>query len=73
MLLFIFFKIYTVLIGGVFTVLKMLRHSPGPGVKTLPLRAGGESSIPGCEAEIPPALWPKNQNIKQEQYCRKIQ
>ena len=29
-------------------------------VKTLPFNAGGESSIPGWGAEIPPALWPKH-------------
>ena len=32
--------------------------------------AGGTGSIPG--AEIPHALGPKNQNIKQKQYCNKF-
>ena len=41
-------------------------------VKTLPSNAGGAGSIPGQEAEIPHASWPKNQNIKQKQYCNKF-
>ena len=41
-------------------------------VKTSPSNAGGTGSIPGWGAEIPPALRPKNQNIKQEQYCNKF-
>ena len=46
---------------------------PGsPVVKTSPSNAGGVGSIPGQEAEIPHALWPKNQNIKQKQYCNKF-
>ena len=46
---------------------------PGcPVVKTLPSNAGGAGSIPGQEAEIPHASWPKNQNIKQKQYCNKF-
>ena len=46
---------------------------PGtPVVKTLPSSAGGAGSIPGREAEIPCALEPKNQNIKQKQYCNKF-
>ena len=28
--------------------------------------------IPNRGAKIPPALWPKNQNIKQKQYCNKF-
>ena len=46
---------------------------PGsPAVKTLPSNAGGEGSIPGWEAKIPHASWPKNQSIKQKQYCNKF-
>ena len=41
-------------------------------VKTLPSNAGGEDSIPGGGAKIPHALQPKNQNIKQKQYCNKF-
>ena len=33
-------------------------------VKTTPSNAGGVGLIPGEEAKIPHALWPKNQNIK---------
>ena len=29
-------------------------------------------SIPGQGAKIPHASWPKNQNIKQKQYCNKF-
>ena len=29
-------------------------------------------SIPGEGAKIPHASWPKNQNIKQKQYCNKF-
>ena len=41
-------------------------------VKTSPSSGGGEGSIPGWGAKIPHALWPKNQNIKQKQYCNKF-
>ena len=41
-------------------------------VKTLLSNAGGEGSIPGWGAKIPHASWPKNQNIKQKQYCKKF-
>ena len=41
-------------------------------VKTSPSNAGGVGSIPGVGAKIPPASWPKNQNIKQKQYCNKF-
>ena len=42
-------------------------------VKTSPSNAGGAGSIPGLGAKIPPhASWPKNQNIKQTQYCNKF-
>ena len=40
-------------------------------VKTLPSNAGGVGLIPGRGAKIPHA-WPKNQNIKQKQYCNKF-
>ena len=38
----------------------------------MPPNEGGTGLIPGQEAEIPHALWPKNQNIKQKQYCNKF-
>ena len=41
-------------------------------VKTSPSRAGGAGSIPGRGAKIPHASWPRNQNIKQKQYCNKF-
>ena len=41
-------------------------------VKTSPSGAGGATSIPGQGAKISYALWPKNQNIKQNQYCNKF-
>ena len=41
-------------------------------VKTLPSNAGGASSIPGQGDKIPHALWPKNQTMKQKQYCKKF-
>ena len=45
------------------------RGFPGDAVvKTLPSSAGGVGSIPGWGAKIP-----KNQNIKQKQYCNKFQ
>ena len=37
----------------------------GPVVKTSPSKAGSAGSIPGQGTKIPPALRPKNQNIKQ--------
>ena len=44
----------------------------GPVVKTSPSNAGGAGSILGQGAKIPHASWPKNQNIKQKQYCNKF-
>ena len=44
----------------------------GPVVKTSPSNAGGAGSIPGRGAKVPPASRPKNQNIKQKQYCNKF-
>ena len=44
----------------------------GPVVKTSHYIAGGARSIPHQGAKIPHALWPKNQNIKQKQYCNKF-
>ena len=44
----------------------------GPVVKTSPSNAGVAGSIPGWGAKIPHASGPKNQNIKQKQYCNKF-
>ena len=44
----------------------------GPVVKTFPSNAGGAGSFPGWGAKIPHASWPKNQTIKQKQYCNKF-
>ena len=41
-------------------------------VKTSPSDAGGVGLIPGQGPEIPLALGPKNQDIKQQQYCNKL-
>ena len=41
-------------------------------VKTGPSNAGGAGLIPGWGAKIPHASRPKNQNIKQKQYCNKL-
>ena len=38
----------------------------------LPSNAGGAGSIPGRGAKVPHASQPKNQNIKQKQYCNKF-
>ena len=38
-------------------------------VKTSPSNAESAGSIPGWGAKIPHASRPKNQNIKQKQYC----
>ena len=42
----------------------------GPVVKTSPSNAGHVGSIPGWGIKISHASWPKNQNIKQRQYCQ---
>ena len=45
----------------------------GPVAKTSPLNAEGEVSIHSWRrTKIPHASWPKNQNIKQKQYCNKV-
>ena len=41
-------------------------------VKTPPINAGAEGSIPGGGAKIPCVWGPKKQNIKQKQYCNKF-
>ena len=43
-----------------------------PAVKLLPSNAGGAGSIPGWGDKIPCASQPKTQNIKQKQYCKKL-
>ena len=44
----------------------------GPVVKTSPPNAGVWGSVPDRGAKIPDALWPKIQNIKQKEYCKKF-
>ena len=44
----------------------------GPVVKTSPSNAGVAGSISGQGAKIPHAPRPKNQNVKQKQYCNKF-
>ena len=41
-------------------------------VKTSPFNAEAMGLIPGQGAKIPHVLWPKNQKIKQKQYCNKF-
>ena len=41
-------------------------------VKISPSNAGCAGSIPGQGAKIPHASGPKDQNIKQKQYCNKF-
>ena len=50
-----------------------MRDFPGgPVVKTSPSNAGHVGSISGWGIKISHASWPKNQNIKQRQYCSKF-
>ena len=44
----------------------------GPVVTASPSSAGGAGLMTGLGVKIPHALWPKNQNIKQKQYCNKF-
>ena len=44
----------------------------GPVFKTSPSNAGDEVWIPGQEAKILHASWPKNQIMKQKLYCNKF-
>ena len=45
----------------------------GPVVRTLgAFTAVGSGSIPGRGGKIPHVSWPKNQNMKQKQYCNKF-
>ena len=37
-----------------------------------PSNARSADLIPGWGGKVPYALWPKNQNIKQKQYCNKF-
>ena len=58
-------------------VLKLYKQREGglpgsPGVKTSPSNAVCAGLIPGHRAKILHASWPKNQNIKQKQYCNKF-
>ena len=41
-------------------------------VKTSTSSAGGAELIPVQLTKMPHALWPKNQNVKQKQYCNKF-
>ena len=50
-----------------------LRGFPGgPEGKTLSSNAGGEGLIPGWRAKLSHALEPKNQDIRQKEYCNKF-
>ena len=51
----------------------LLRDFPrSPVVKTLPSNEGAACSSPVWGAKIPHDLEPKNQNIKQKQYCKQF-
>ena len=51
----------------------MFGDFPGsPVVETLPSKAEDVGLIPGWGAKILHALWPKNQNTEQKQYCNKV-
>ena len=53
--------------------IRKMRDLPGsPLVKTSPSNAGGVGSIPDQGSKIPHASQPKNQNIKQKQWCNKF-
>lgn len=41
-------------------------------VETSPSNVRGMGSIPGQGNKISYALWPENENIKQQQYCNKF-
>ena len=41
-------------------------------VKTLPFNARDSGSTPSPKAKIPQGFQPKKQNIKQKQYCNKL-
>ena len=41
-------------------------------VKTLPSNAGGAGLVLGQGVKIPHSWWPKNQHIKEKQYCNKF-
>ena len=58
--------------GVSFNVFTKRNFSGSPVVKTSPFSAGGEGLIPSWQAKIPHASWIKNQNIKQKQYCNKL-
>ena len=51
----------------------IIGNFPGsPVVKTLPSSVGGVDLIAGWGTKIPHTLRPKNQYIKQKQYCKKF-
>ena len=41
-------------------------------VKTSPSNSGIADSIPSWGTKTPHAVWPKNQNRKQKQYCNEF-
>ena len=47
------------------------KYVPEP-VQWLRLHLPIQGSIPGGGAKIPHASWPKNQNIKQKQFCNTV-
>ena len=44
----------------------------GPVFETLLSSAGSVGSIPGRGAKTSHVLWPKNQNLKEKEYCNKF-
>jgi len=75
MLLLMQLETRTTIVRKVFNTLKSNCSQDFPGgpiVKTSPSSAGGLGLISGWGAEIPHALWLKNQNMKRKQCCNKF-
>ena len=60
---------------GIFSETADIEHQNSPGgsmVETSPSNAGDVGSVSGQGTEIPPTLQPKNQNVRQRQYCNEF-
>ena len=67
-----FISFHVVIIIGISIEIGGKGFPDSSGVKTVPSSAGGTgSSVPGWGTKIPRASY-KNQNIKQKQYCNKL-
>ena len=63
---------FKVIINIAFKKKKTWDFPRGPVVGTSPSNVGGAGLTPGGGAGMPHALQPKNQSIKQKQYCNKF-